>query len=80
MANVKLCDRCGKRVDNILRPVVMTPVQYSMKLETPYFSYEYDLCKDCGSKLSRFMDGAELMPGHSEDTGEDVQNCGETNG
>lgn len=63
MADVKICDRCGKTI-------VATATQrlgfgsWRYSLFTPDVSHklhsDWDLCTDCGEKLGRFLKGEEL--------------------
>lgn len=63
MADVKICDRCGKTIaaTNVQR-IGFGTWRYS--LFNPDVSKkthsDWDLCVDCGEKLSKFLKGVEL--------------------
>ena len=64
MADVKICDRCGKTiVDRKVRRNMFKAYYYS--LFSPDISREFrsswDLCVDCGNKLEKFLNGDELV-------------------
>lgn len=64
MADVKICDRCGKTIDDHrVRRNVFKAWRYS--LFSPDISHalisDWDLCHDCGTKLERFLKGEELV-------------------
>jgi hypothetical protein len=63
MADVKICDRCGKTiVANAVQSIGFGTWRYS--LFNPNVSHKthsnWDLCLDCGKKLERFLHGDEL--------------------
>ena len=63
MADVKICDRCGKTiVDRKVRRNVFKAYYYS--LFSPDISREFhscwDLCVDCGKKLEQFLKDVEF--------------------
>jgi predicted amidophosphoribosyltransferase len=65
MADVKICDRCGKTIsksNNILRNAFKA---HYYSLFNPDLSRDlisnWDLCDDCGKKLERFLKGEELV-------------------
>lgn len=64
MADVKICDRCGKTiVATKMQSIGFGVWRYS--LFNPYVSnkthYNWDLCIDCGEKLERFLKGEGLV-------------------
>lgn len=64
MADVKICDRCGKTiVANAVQSIGFGVWRYS--LFNPNVSHkthsDWDLCTDCGKKLERFLKGDELV-------------------
>jgi hypothetical protein len=64
MANVKICDRCGKTIDDHrVRRNVFKACHYG--LFSPDICRElasnWDLCHSCGKKLERFLNGEELV-------------------
>lgn len=57
MADIKVCDRCGKRIDKINRrlPITIRPGSCAL-LANIHGSYvEYDLCEECYSDLEAFL-------------------------
>lgn len=64
MADVKICDRCGKTiVATKLQSFGFGSWRYSIfdcEAERQTF-YKNDLCIDCGKKLERFLNGEELV-------------------
>ena len=73
MADVKICDRCGKTIDDHrVRRNVFKTRYYG--LFSPDISRDlnscWDLCYTCGKKLERFLKGDELV--------RDAQSEGET--
>ena len=64
MADVKICDRCGKTiVATKLQSFGFGSWRYSIfdcNAERQTF-YKHDLCTDCGDKLVRFLKGEELV-------------------
>ena len=64
MADVKICDRCGKTInDHRVKRNIFKTKHYG--LFSPDISRElnssWDLCHDCGTKLERFLKGEELV-------------------
>ena len=57
MADVKVCDRCGARLDKKMFPITLSPYRYVLGAETMEFKLSYDLCKKCMSDLDKFMEG-----------------------
>ena len=56
MADVKVCDRYGKRVEiNGVWPVYVHNYRSVLGMETSLYKYTYDLCGDCTKKLFEFM-------------------------
>ncbi len=72
MADVKVCDRCGKRLADERMTFNVKPVNKSFKLRTTLFKpneywstdrliyKEHDLCMDCVKKLSDWMQSADM--------------------
>jgi hypothetical protein len=64
MADVKICDRCGKTIDDhvVIRNLFKA---WRYSLFSPDVSHalvsDWDLCCDCGKKLERFLKGEELV-------------------
>lgn len=67
MADVKMCDRCGKTFNTKRQFIVIEPVRYILGVETTKRlwggdvkdCHEYfDLCNDCFNELRRFIYGA----------------------
>lgn len=64
MANVKICDRCGEKLE---RKCFMSlkPVRYILRREvtkrcmweTANYISEFDLCNNCAAELDEFMKG-----------------------
>ena len=63
MADVKICDRCGTTIAaTTAQTFGFGAWRYSLfdrNMSQKTYS-EWDLCTDCGEKLSRFLKGAEL--------------------
>ena len=64
MADVKICDRCGKTInDRRVNRNVFKAYRYG--LFSPDISRElnscWDLCMECGVKLEQFLKGEELV-------------------
>ena len=66
MSTVKICDRCGKKIDDKRHFVKLNPVRYILGIETSVFDWndgeyinrmERDLCGKCAGELTRFLDG-----------------------
>jgi hypothetical protein len=64
MADVKICDRCGKTiVATKLQSFGFGSWRYSVwdcNVEQQT-CYRHDLCVGCGEKLTRFLNGEELV-------------------
>lgn len=74
MADVKICDRCGKTIKGG-KALFNTFTAWRYSLFSPDVrggSCNWDLCVDCGTKLHRFLNGDELVV--------DVQSSGDTVG
>lgn len=64
MANVKICDRCGEKLERNCF-ISLKPVRYILRREiNKYFIGEiyndiskYDLCKNCTAELDEFLKG-----------------------
>lgn len=63
MADVKICDRCGKTIaPTTLQKIAYIAYRYSIRDRNHCYStsFDCDLCSDCGTKLIKFLNGAEL--------------------
>jgi len=65
MANVKICDRCGKHhADNFWkRHFSISKVWTTLSLGDLVTYRTYDLCPECNKKLDKFLKGAEIDEG-----------------
>lgn len=54
MADVKICDRCGKKVENHV-PISLIPYRYVLIEDYRLATFEYDLCNRCRRDLKLFM-------------------------
>lgn len=64
MADVKICDRCGKTIETSkVRAFGFGAWKYFLFNRDPsQVTYNnWDLCPCCGEKLLRFLNGVELM-------------------
>ena len=64
MADVKICDRCGKTIAaNMALSYGFGAWRYSLfkRNASKMTCYDYDLCIECGTKLERFLKGEELV-------------------
>lgn len=57
MADVKICDRCGKRFTHSRTLVCIDPIRYILLVETRGSDHSYDLCLNCRDSLERFLSG-----------------------
>jgi hypothetical protein len=57
MAHVKVCDRCGKKIERGMYPISITPYRYVLTTETDLSETSYDLCKNCRKDLKKFLEG-----------------------
>ena len=57
MADVKICDRCGKRFTYARTLVCIEPIRYILYMEARGMRYDYDLCLNCRDSLERFLSG-----------------------
>lgn len=66
MSKVRICDRCGNKLNEPVKFIDLKPVHYILGMETTMFDYwegeyvsrlEYDLCKPCTGDLERFLRG-----------------------
>lgn len=63
MADVKICDRCCSAIKpNTAQSFGFGAWRYSIfnRDVSQMVSYDYDLCKQCGAKLTRFLNGEDL--------------------
>ena len=70
MANVTICDRCGKTIEpNLAQKFGFNAWRYSLIDwdRSRATSYDCDLCVECGEKLGKFLDGAELTSERPDD-------------
>lgn len=65
MADVKICDRCGKTIEaTTAQTYGFGAWRYSLFARSKLSQAtvcDYDLCTDCGMKLARFLNGEELV-------------------
>ena len=64
MADVKICDRCGKTIAaTTAQTFGFGAWKYALfnRERSQMTFYDYDLCVDCGEKLYRFLNGEELV-------------------
>ena len=64
MADVKICDRCGKTIAaSTATSWGFGAWRYSLfrRNSSQMTCYEFDVCTDCGEKLARFLKGEELV-------------------
>lgn len=59
MADVKICDRCGKKIEDKIWPITITAYRSKFRLEDEERIYKWDLCKDCTQKVRKFIDSKE---------------------
>ena len=63
MADVKICDRCGKTIAaTTAQTFGFGAWRYSLFSRSKWSQAtvaDWDLCTDCGEKLSRFLKGEE---------------------
>jgi hypothetical protein len=57
MADVKICDRCGKKIELRIWPVYIKHYRSILDMEDLDYNYTYDLCGSCNDKLFEFMKG-----------------------
>lgn len=59
MADVKVCDRCGKKIDlGSHRTVILdTYIWYGALVGSRYTDSRNDLCPDCIVELKKFLNG-----------------------
>ena len=66
MSKVRVCDRCGNKLNEPAKFIDLKPIHYILGIETVAFDYwegeytsrwEGDLCKDCAGELERFLRG-----------------------
>lgn len=63
MADVKICDRCGKTIAvNMAQSFGFGAWKYSIfdHSASKVTRHDYDLCVECGDKFTRFLNGVEL--------------------
>lgn len=64
MSNIKICDRCMKKIPTHggmnIRALMYR--HFILETETKYDYGTHDLCNDCMKKFEAFMDGAEIVP------------------
>lgn len=61
--DVKICDRCGKTIAaTTVQKIGVVAWRYNLIDRNRGWrtSYECDLCSDCGKKLMKFVNGAEI--------------------
>ena len=58
MADVKICDRCGKKVEQTgVWPIYIKHYRSILEMEDKDYEYSSDLCGSCTKKLFEFMKG-----------------------
>ena len=58
MANVKVCDRCSKKIETTgVWPIYIKHFRSILDMEDNDYEYSSDLCGDCTKKLFEFMEG-----------------------
>ena len=58
MSSVKICDRCGKKIEhfgNGIWPIQLITYRAVLRRERLYIDESYDLCDDCLTELFRFL-------------------------
>ena len=61
MSNVRVCDRCGKRVDKNGLEIEITPYKFHrflVNVEREYSHEMHDLCAECKREFNAFIAGA----------------------
>lgn len=79
MADVKICDRCGKTIAaNMALSYGFGAWKYSLfkRNASKMICYDYDLCIECGEKLARFLNGEELVKDAQGSSEGDTENKG----
>jgi hypothetical protein len=67
MADIKICDRCGKNVERLGWPIRARYYRCNLFLNKNYYdSREYDLCTDCTGELIKFFDVKKEGKGKKE--------------
>ena len=58
MAHVKICDRCGKKIETTgIWPIYVKHFRSILEIEDRDYEDGYDLCGDCTKKLFEFLEG-----------------------
>ena len=58
MANVRICDRCGKKLERANKlHIDIRPYRYVLYTETYDTDEEFDLCPSCEKDFRVFMQG-----------------------
>lgn len=58
MADVKICDRCGKKIETTgVWPIYIKHYRCILDMEDQDYKYSSDLCGSCTKKLFEFMEG-----------------------
>lgn len=66
MSKVRVCDRCGKKIDS-RHPGMNIDIRgfkyhrFQFKCEGEYMIMAYDLCPDCKNEHDAFMKGAAVL-------------------
>ena len=71
MADIKICDRCGKKIEDRRGKAMFKPIfiysLFDMELfqrqclgDCKFKDIKMDLCEDCSNKLVCFLNGTEL--------------------
>lgn len=65
MANVKICDRCGKKIEQTgVWPTYIRHFRSILSTEYENYTYSHDLCGSCTKDLFAFMDGKATDAGN----------------
>lgn len=56
MANVKICDKCGKKIEPKMWPIVVTSYMSVLGMVGEEEEYTYELCKSCMKEVQKFIE------------------------
>jgi hypothetical protein len=59
MSTVKICDRCGKKLEREMPKVRLRTFRYILDIETSYERQEFDLCEECFDEFMLFLNSKE---------------------
>ena len=57
MADVKICDRCGKKIETKAWPIYVHHYRSILDMEDADYKHTYDLCGDWTKRLYEFVKG-----------------------